>query len=109
MDINDFNKKRPSFLGYFISAFFGAILGSFLLLTFGPETIFGKLKQDAPITPQLPVKVEQTKPLETEVKENGSIKYAASKIIPSVVGIITTKTQTNYFQEQMYKVLALGL
>lgn len=70
-----------------------------MLLTFGPETIFGKLKQDAPITPQLPVKVEQTKPLETEVKENGSIKYAASKIIPSVVGIITTKTQTNYFQK----------
>lgn len=99
MNYNESNRKKPSFFGYFLAAFFGAIIGSFLLLTFGPETIFGNLKTQMQQSPQTQIKVEEKEPV-VNANENGSIKYAASKIIPSVVGIVTTKIQTNYFTKQ---------
>ncbi|SKA96995.1 serine protease, S1-C subfamily, contains C-terminal PDZ domain [Caloramator quimbayensis] len=98
MENNDFNNKRKSsILGYFFSALFGAVIGSFLLLTFGPETIFGKLKQETTQIPQVQLNTQQSQPETVSIKGNGSIKYAAAKIIPSVVGIVTTKVQTDYF------------
>lgn len=39
-----YGRKRPSVFGYFLSALLGAVVGGFLLLTFGPEAIFKRLE-----------------------------------------------------------------
>lgn len=88
MEFKEFNGRKTSFFGYFTAAILGAVMGSFLLLTFGPSILFAKLQQPIQEPSIQPQKVEQ----KIEVVK-GSVSIAANKIIPSVVSITTTSTQ----------------
>ena len=86
-------RRKLSFWGYFLSALLGAVVGGFLLLTFGPARLFTKFQ---PQQTQQPAQQPQI----TEVKtEMGSVSLAANKVIPSIVGITTTKVQKSYFYQ----------
>lgn len=98
MEFNEFKAKRPSFLGYFFTGLLGAIIGSFLLLTFGPEAIFAKFQEPATPQPQVQVQPQQT-PAVTDTPGNNGVKFAAEKVMPSVVGIVTSRLKTSVFSK----------
>lgn len=109
MDLDDFKgRKKPSMFGYFISGLAGAVLGGLLLLTLGPATLFGKFQppvQQAPVQQQAtPQQVEQ---IALETFDNQDISTASNKVVPSVVGIITTKFERNLYS-QARKVQGVG-
>lgn len=95
MEFKEFREKRPSFFGYFVSGLLGALIGSFLLLTLGPAALFSKIQQ-----PNVQQENQQT-PQQIVVNRNeaSAISVAANKVIPSVVGITTTKITKNIFNQ----------
>jgi serine protease Do len=109
LELDDFKgRKKPSMFGYFISGLTGAVLGGLLLLTLGPATLFGKFQppvQQAPVQQQTtPPQVEQ---IAFETLDNQDISTASNKVVPSVVGIITTKFERNLYS-QARKVQGVG-
>lgn len=86
MEFNEFKEKKPSSFGYFVAGLLGALIGSFLLLTFGPAALFSKFQQPSPQTPN-----PQGQQIVVNRNEASAISVAANKVIPSVVGITTTK------------------
>lgn len=100
MDFKDFKGGRQrSFFGYFVVGLTGAVVGAFLVLLFAPANIFQP--SPTPTAPQA-VKVEEQKvSIETDVSS------AASKVSPSVVGVVTTKLEKNLF-EQTKKTQGVG-
>lgn len=104
MDYREFNGKKRSSFGYFMSSLLGAVIGGFLLLTFGPAALFAKLQPQTPETPTVP----QTQQIQqvTETK-SGSVTQAVNKVIPSVVSITTTTVQRTSFSRSK-KVQGVG-
>ncbi|TDT63255.1 S1C family serine protease [Fonticella tunisiensis] len=93
MNSNDFKMRKPSFFGYFVSGLFGAIIGAFLILIFGPSALFTKFNQPAPSQ-------QQTQPQQQQLVQNvgvSDISIAANKVIPSVVGIKTVEVNRSFF------------
>jgi S1-C subfamily serine protease len=105
LELDDFKKRRPSFFGYFLSALLGAVVGSWLLLTFGPAALFTKFQQPAePIQSTQPQAVEKV--VET-VKSD--VSYSASKVMPSVVGIRTTTVEKGIFKNKQVQGVGTGV
>lgn len=97
-----YGRKRPSIFGYFLSALLGAVVGGFLLLTFGPEAIFKRLE------PKEIVKEDTKKEVVVETKTT-DITKAAENLIPTVVGIRTTKIQRGLFQNKKVQGVGSGV
>lgn len=92
MDFKDFKGGRQrSFFGYFVVGLIGAVVGAFLVLFFAPANIFSSTHTEA--TPQVSKVEEQKVTITTDVSE------AASKVSPSVVGVVTTKLEKNLFDQ----------
>ncbi|MEG0371929.1 MAG: trypsin-like peptidase domain-containing protein [Clostridium sp.] len=90
MNFNEFKGKRErSFFGYFIVGIIGAVIGSFLVLLLAPASVFPSSPTPKPVN-----KVE-----ETQVKVTTDVSVAASKVSPSVVGVVTTKVEKNLFEQ----------
>lgn len=85
MELNDFNKKRRGFFGYFISGILGSIFGCSLLLLFGPSTLFTKFSE----TPKTPAIIGEAQSLTTTTTQAiTDVGIASSKVMPAVVGIV---------------------
>lgn len=91
MEFKEFREKRPSYFGYFISGILGALIGSFLLLTFGPAALFSKFQQ-----PPIQQNQQQQQQIVVNRNEASAVSVAANKVIPSVVGITTTKIDKSF-------------
>jgi serine protease Do len=97
MELDDFKRrKRPSLFGYFIAALTGAIFGGFLLLTFGPAALFAKFQPPSPQASPSPVQPQQ---VVVERTDDTDISAASAKVMPSVVGIVTTKIERDLFSQ----------
>lgn len=93
MELDNYNKKRGSFLSYFICGLLGSIFGCALLLLFGPGTIFATLGEV-----QKPEPIIQVSQQMTTVQAITDIGYASSMVMPAVVGIVRQydlKTKAN--------------
>lgn len=119
MELDDFKGKRPSFFSYFVSGLIGAIVGSFLLLTFGPATLFTRFDQIVPNNTTLPTQqikqqIQQTEEFK-QVKQmiasgNDNATTAAEKVLASVVGITTTSIQRDqYFRSKRVQGVGSGV
>ncbi|WP_084424697.1 S1C family serine protease [Caloramator sp. ALD01] len=97
-----YGRRRPSAFGYFLSAFFGAVIGGFLLLTFAPEALFQRFQVKEP------EKVEVKKEVVYETVSTDVTK-AAEEVIPSVVGIKTTRIQRSFFQNKRVQGVGSGI
>jgi serine protease Do len=97
MELDDFKRrKRPSLFGYFIAALTGEIFGGFLLLTFGPAALFAKFQPPSPQASPSPVQPQQ---VVVERTDDTDISAASAKVMPSVVGIVTTKIERDLFSQ----------
>lgn len=119
MELDDFKRKKPSFLGYFASGVLGAVVGGFLLLSFAPATLFSRFEQNTPDNATLPMQqikqqIQQTEEFQ-QVKQmiaNGddSATTAAGKVLASVVGITTTSIQKDeYFRSKRVQGVGSGV
>lgn len=97
-----YGRRRPSVFGYFLAAMFGAILGGFLILTFAPEALIQKFQ------PKEQPKVETKKEVVYETVKT-DITSAAEEVIPTVVGIKTTKIQRSFFQNKRIQGVGSGV
>lgn len=79
--------KKPSAFGYFVAALLGAVIGGFLILTFAPQTLISKFQQPEQQTKQIAQAQTSTQNSSTDVSS------AANKVIPTVVGIVSTSVQ----------------
>lgn len=98
MELNDFNRKKKPFFGYFICAVLGSIFGCALLLLFGPGTMFSKF-DEAPKTTQI---IGEAQQLSTTGQAMTEVGIAANKVMPAVVGIvrpINEKTNSSSSQQ----------
>ena len=90
MDFDGYGNKhkKPSVFGYFVAALLGAVIGGFLLLTLAPQTLISKLQQP-------PQQVQKQAAQAQTNSQGGStdVSNAANKVIPSVVGIVSTSVQ----------------
>ncbi|WP_242847841.1 S1C family serine protease [Fervidicella metallireducens] len=92
MEFGDFRGKKPSIFGYIAASLFGAVIGGLLLLMFGPAVLFDKFKQPSY---QEPIKTSPERVVERVVTSD--VSDAAEKVIPTVVGIATTKIERGLF------------
>lgn len=107
MGIEDFKGRRsPTFFGYFSAAIIGAVIGGVLLLLFGPTVLFTKFQQ---ITPETQTPVQTQPQVEAASSETHNSVYAANKVIPSVVGITTTKSQKKLTDQKQTKGVGSGV
>ncbi|MDF2673587.1 MAG: trypsin-like serine protease [Clostridiales bacterium] len=120
MELDDFKGRRPSFLGYFVCGLLGAVVGGFLLLSFGPATLFSRFDQIVPNNTTLPMQQLQQQIQQTEefqqVKQiiasggGGSATTAAERVAASVVGITTTTVQRDaYFRSKKVQGVGSGV
>lgn len=109
MSFDEFNRKRPSLIGYFVTGLLGAVVGGFLLLTLGPATLFTKFGENVPRDTKVPSEQIQAEIQRTaefsKVREwisgGNSAITAAEKVAASVVGITTTKIErVDYFRSR---------
>lgn len=120
MELDDFKRKRPSFFGYFASGLLGAVVGGFLLLSFGPASLFSRFDQIIPNNTTLPMQQVQQQIQQTEefqqVKQiiasggGGSATTAAERVVASVVGITTTTVERDaYFRSKKVQGVGSGV
>lgn len=120
MELDGFRGKRPSFFSHFVSALLGAVVGSFLLLMFGPAALFSRFEQTLPDNTTLPMQqiknqIQQTEEFQ-QVKQliasggTESAATAAEKVLASVVGITTTSIQKDaYFRSKRVQGVGSGV
>lgn len=119
MELDDFKGRRPSFWSYFASGILGAVVGSFLLLAFGPAALFSRFETNNPDSPTLPMQqirqqIQQTEEFQ-QVKQmiasgDDSASAAAEKVLASVVGITTTSIQRDeYFRSKRVQGVGSGV
>lgn len=120
MELDEFKRKRPSFFSHFVSALLGAVIGSCLLLMFGPAVLFSRFEQAAPNNTTLPsqqikqqiMQTDEFKQMKQIIASGGadSATTAAGKVIASVVGITTTSIQRDaYFRSRRVQGVGSGV
>jgi S1-C subfamily serine protease len=121
MELDDFKgKRRPSFFGYFAAGLLGAIVGGFLLITFGPAALFTRISQNVPQQTTPPIKDIQQQILQTDEFQKiqqmalygggENATTAAGKVMPSVVGITTTMVERDaYFRSKKVQGVGSGV
>lgn len=120
MELDEFKRKRPSFFSHFVSALLGAVIGSCLLLMFGPAVLFSRFEQAAPNNTALPpqqikqqiMQTDEFKQMKQIIASGGadSATTAAGKVIASVVGITTTSIQRDaYFRSRRVQGVGSGV
>lgn len=91
-----YGRKRPSVFGYFLSALLGAVVGGFLLLTFGPEAIFKRLE------PKEIVKEDTKKEVVVETKTT-DITKARENLILRLLVLEQPKYKEDCFKTKRFK------
>ncbi|MEF9934316.1 MAG: trypsin-like peptidase domain-containing protein [Clostridium sp.] len=93
MNFNDFKgRNERSFFGYFAVGVIGAVIGAFMVLVLAPASMF---PGSGSATPKPEVPNTQT----TSVKITTDVSQVASKVSPSVVGVVTVNLERNLFDQ----------
>ncbi len=90
-DYYDYGPKRPSFLGLFLAALFGALLGGMLILAVGPDLLTGRKPPEQQLPWQQDGQDLRTPRLDWDPTAS-PVVVIAEQVGPTVVGITTIKS-----------------